>query len=78
MNITLLLNIQGFSGKEKEYIATQGPKDNTLSDFWQMILEQNVTLIVMVGMGALYECDEVYSTKHCHIYSRFICKFRNN
>lgn len=30
------------------YIATQGPMDNTVDDFWQMILEQNCKLIVML------------------------------
>jgi protein tyrosine phosphatase len=32
----------------KAYICAQGPLPHTLSDFWQMILEQNVQVIVML------------------------------
>lgn len=30
------------------YIATQGPLSNTVEDFWQMVLEQGTSLIVML------------------------------
>lgn len=30
------------------YIATQGPKDNTMDDFWQMCFDYNVNVIVML------------------------------
>jgi hypothetical protein len=36
-----------FVAKSK-YIACQGPKDNTLEDFWQMVIERNVKTIVML------------------------------
>ncbi|XP_059471662.1 receptor-type tyrosine-protein phosphatase T-like [Neocloeon triangulifer] len=39
--------VDGYKMK-KTYIATQGPKSNTLVDFWRMIWQEQVSLIVMV------------------------------
>ncbi|XP_072767764.1 receptor-type tyrosine-protein phosphatase S-like isoform X2 [Anoplolepis gracilipes] len=35
--------------KEKRYIATQGPKPNTVIDFWRMIWQENVAIICMLA-----------------------------
>ncbi|XP_064420995.1 tyrosine-protein phosphatase non-receptor type 21 [Latimeria chalumnae] len=35
-------------GEEWDYIATQGPLQNTCQNFWQMVWEQGVTIIAMV------------------------------
>ncbi|XP_050296937.1 receptor-type tyrosine-protein phosphatase F-like isoform X1 [Anthonomus grandis grandis] len=40
--------IDGFR-HPRAYIATQGPKPNTVSDFWRMVWQENVTHIVMMA-----------------------------
>ena len=34
--------------KRNAFIATQAPLENTVNDFWRMIVEQNVHIIVML------------------------------
>ncbi|XP_077324847.1 receptor-type tyrosine-protein phosphatase R isoform X2 [Lithobates pipiens] len=40
--------IKGYSGTEKTFIATQGPMINTVNDFWQMVWQEDVPVIVMI------------------------------
>lgn len=40
--------LQGYNGQEKVYIATQGPMPNTVSDFWEMVWQEGVSLIIML------------------------------
>ncbi|KAH9424969.1 Tyrosine-protein phosphatase non-receptor type 14 [Dermatophagoides pteronyssinus] len=40
--------IMKFGSMKQHYIAAQGPLPNTTLDFWQMVFEQHINLIVMV------------------------------
>ncbi|XP_034627339.1 receptor-type tyrosine-protein phosphatase R [Trachemys scripta elegans] len=40
--------IRGYGGKEKSFIATQGPMINTVNDFWQMVWQEDSPVIVMI------------------------------
>ncbi|XP_016159646.1 PREDICTED: tyrosine-protein phosphatase non-receptor type 7 isoform X2 [Ficedula albicollis] len=40
--------ITGYAGRPREYIATQGPMLNTVSDFWEMVWQEEAPLIVMI------------------------------
>uniref|UniRef100_A0A1I8PP92 protein-tyrosine-phosphatase n=1 Tax=Stomoxys calcitrans TaxID=35570 RepID=A0A1I8PP92_STOCA len=52
--------------RRKEYIATQGPKPESTTDFWRMVLQHNVRVIVMVTQfreGDVTKCHEYYPFK---------------
>lgn len=42
------INASHVNGATNKYIATQGPVPDSMAAFWQMIWEQNVSLVVMV------------------------------
>lgn len=58
-NVSLFLIPKGYLGHEKSYIATQGPMINTVNDFWQMALQEDSPVIVMITK--LKEKNEVMS-----------------
>ncbi|CAF2391394.1 unnamed protein product [Rotaria sp. Silwood2] len=39
--------VSGHNDQEKAYIFTQGPLQTTVKDFWRMIWQENITIIVM-------------------------------
>nr|XP_020485270.1 receptor-type tyrosine-protein phosphatase V-like [Labrus bergylta] len=49
-------------GSERDFICTQGPLPNTMADFWRMVWEQNVRIIVMVT--SLKQKDTVLCDKY--------------
>ncbi|ETW87664.1 hypothetical protein HETIRDRAFT_448126 [Heterobasidion irregulare TC 32-1] len=51
-------------GTRKRYIATQGPLPETFTDFWTLVWEQNVHVIVMLTReveGATVKCGNYWS-----------------
>ncbi|XP_062919950.1 receptor-type tyrosine-protein phosphatase C isoform X3 [Mobula hypostoma] len=56
--------IDGFN-EPRKYIAAQGPKEETSDDFWKMVWEQKVTIIVMVTRceeGKRPKCAQYWPT----------------
>lgn len=54
--------VRGSSGL-KSYIAAQGPLPNTVVDFWRMIWESDVTVIVMAcneREAGKYKCESYW------------------
>nr|XP_033772080.1 receptor-type tyrosine-protein phosphatase C isoform X2 [Geotrypetes seraphini] len=59
--------IDGFK-EPRKYIAAQGPKDETVDDFWKMVWEQKATIIVMVTRceeGNRTKCAEYWPAVEC-------------
>lgn len=47
-SIPLYINASPMEIGNHRYIAAQGPRNNTMEEFWQMVWNENVTLIVSV------------------------------
>ncbi|XP_041859186.1 receptor-type tyrosine-protein phosphatase eta-like isoform X4 [Melanotaenia boesemani] len=58
-------------GSERDFICTQGPLPNTIADFWRMVWEQNVKIIIMVT-ALKYKntvlCDKYWSLEQGTVY----------
>eukprot|EP00058_Branchiostoma_floridae_P004925 XP_002590413.1 hypothetical protein BRAFLDRAFT_201414 [Branchiostoma floridae] len=40
--------VKGYDMEERSYIATQGPMNHTVTDFWQMVWQERTPIIVMI------------------------------
>uniref|UniRef100_A0A1A8G7Y0 Receptor-type tyrosine-protein phosphatase C n=1 Tax=Nothobranchius korthausae TaxID=1143690 RepID=A0A1A8G7Y0_9TELE len=70
--------IDGYK-EPKKYIAAQGPKEETVGDFWRMIWEQQSSIIVMVTRceeGNRAKCAQYWPTpeRETEIFEEFIVK----
>lgn len=70
--------IDGYK-ESKKYIAAQGPKEETVSDFWRMVWEQQSSIIVMVTRceeGNKIKCAQYWPSpeRETEIYEEFIVK----
>ncbi|XP_061165616.1 receptor-type tyrosine-protein phosphatase T-like [Saccostrea echinata] len=66
------INANYIEGAEqgKQYIATQGPRQNTVVDFWTMIWQEHVTTIVMLTNlkeGNKTKCTQYWPDANKHI-----------
>eukprot|EP00117_Sycon_ciliatum_P025605 scpid34510/ scgid21219/ Receptor-type tyrosine-protein phosphatase-like N; Islet cell antigen 512; Islet cell autoantigen 3; PTP IA-2 len=56
------------------HIATQGPLDSTVADFWQMVWEMNSTIIVMLTKlteGGMSQCHRYWPKHGQQVYHMF-------
>lgn len=73
--------IDGYK-ESKKYIAAQGPKEETVGDFWRMIWEQQSSIIVMVTRceeGNRLKCAQYWPSpeRETEIFEEFIVKLNS-
>ncbi|XP_044217435.1 receptor-type tyrosine-protein phosphatase C [Thunnus albacares] len=73
--------IDGYK-ESKKYIAAQGPKEETVGDFWRMIWEQQSSIIVMVTRceeGNRVKCAQYWPSpdRETEIFDEFIVKLNS-
>uniref|UniRef100_K1R1S9 protein-tyrosine-phosphatase n=1 Tax=Magallana gigas TaxID=29159 RepID=K1R1S9_MAGGI len=71
-------NFISSTDSENQYIASQGPKQNTLNDFWTMIWQENVSQIVMLTNlkeGVKIKCTHYWPEEtRARLYGNIVIK----
>ena len=57
------------------YIASQAPLDKTVTDFWQMIWEQGVVVIVNLTEKNEADCSQYWPKEGSQVYNIYEVKF---
>ena len=58
--------VDGLVPGDREFICTQGPRDNTVEDFWRLVWEQRVSLVLMLCLTREADrpkCADYYKTE---------------
>ncbi|CAB1332111.1 unnamed protein product, partial [Coregonus sp. 'balchen'] len=67
----ILTSVDDGYRKQNDYIATQGPLPETLSDFWRMVWEQRTNTIVMMTRleeKSRVKCDQYWPSRGTETY----------